>query len=192
MILTLNGWERYNKDVIESPVLCYNVELNQLEWHKPTNEIEYTNQHTAYRIESDFTDQIVSREHRCLIERKGKLLFNRAETLESKENIPFLESLPTLQQTISSTNKGTGNAQQNLLKRMCGGSKFIEQKRQVKANRSVKKDTGKLCGMQERIRAVRLLSKEDKKTNLLTTVQWKVTRSRLERTRSQRTCELDT
>ena len=40
---------------------------------------------TAYRIKSDTTDQIVSRNHRCLVEREGKLVFDKAERLAKME-----------------------------------------------------------------------------------------------------------
>jgi len=99
-ILTLNGWEHYHKDIINNPVFCYDIETDQFMFHKPIKDYLYENQHPAYRIYSDHTDQIVSRNHRCIVERKGNFVFKTPETWESEENIPFLESLHDLPETI--------------------------------------------------------------------------------------------
>jgi DNA modification methylase len=113
-ILTENGWERYNKNILERPLLCYNVNKDLYEFHKPTKKYFYKNEYPAYRIKSDFTDQIVSRNHRVLVERKGKLLFQRAEELQPEENIPFLESMPDLSEAICGYNKrASGKAKTN-------------------------------------------------------------------------------
>jgi len=99
-ILTIDGWQRYNKAIVNNIVLCYNVGKRTFEFHKPTNYFIYENQHTAYRIQSDNTDQIVSRNHRVIVERGGKFIFKTAETLQRQENIPFLESLQSLPEAI--------------------------------------------------------------------------------------------
>lgn len=99
-ILTINGWEYYHKNIDKNPVLCYNINNRRFEFHKPIRSFYYENKHPAYRIKSDLTDQIVSRNHRVLVEQEGKLTFKIAETLQPEENIPFLESLPELPETI--------------------------------------------------------------------------------------------
>jgi len=99
-ILTIDGWKQYNKTIVNNLVLCYNVDKGTFEFHKPTNYFIYENQHTAYRIQSDNTDQIVSRNHRVIVEREGKFVFKKAETLKRQENIPFLESLQSLPEAI--------------------------------------------------------------------------------------------
>jgi DNA modification methylase len=80
-ILTINGWEQYHRAIDKYPVLCYDINSNDFEFHTPTRSFYYENKHPAYRIKSDFTDQIVSRNHRVLVEREGKFIFQRAETL---------------------------------------------------------------------------------------------------------------
>src|SRR5574343_1280181 len=42
-ILTMNGWEHYHKDIILNPVLCYNVDKNSFEFHKPLGDFIYEN-----------------------------------------------------------------------------------------------------------------------------------------------------
>jgi len=71
-ILTINGWEHYHKAIELHPVLCYNIDKDTFEFCKPERSFIYENKHTAYRIQSDYTDQIVSRNHRCIVERGGR------------------------------------------------------------------------------------------------------------------------
>ncbi|MDD5293739.1 MAG: DNA methyltransferase, partial [Candidatus Izemoplasmatales bacterium] len=115
-IYTINGWEHYHKDISNSPVLCYNISGNSFEFHKPKRSFYYENKHTAYRIKSDFTNQVVSRNHRVLIEREGRMVFETAEQLaqEQKATIPFLESLPELSKAISDFYERTSNEKEVL------------------------------------------------------------------------------
>ena len=113
-ILTIDGWEKYHEGIINKPVLCYSVDKNSFEFNKPERSFFYENQHTAYRIQSDYTDQIVSRNHRCLVEREGRMVFRQAETLECEENIPVLEGLPDLSGTVYDYYKRAGSEEQKL------------------------------------------------------------------------------
>lgn len=117
-ILTLDGWKHYSKEINSISVLCYDVEKNEFVFDKPSDSFCYENKHTAYRIKSDFTDQIVSTNHRCLIERKGKLIFQRAEELQPKENMPFLESLCDLPESISNLQSGSITKKKDLFQRL--------------------------------------------------------------------------
>lgn len=114
-ILTINGWERYHKTIGNHPVLCYNIDSDEFEFQKPIKQYKYENKHPAYRIQSDHTDQIVSRNHRCIVERDGRKQFVQAETLEREENIPFLENLSDLPESIYNSYTGTSIKKQILL-----------------------------------------------------------------------------
>lgn len=96
-ILTENGWMEYKhfRKIKKGSILVYNIYNDEYFFEQPEKWNEYTIKDTCYRIESDNTDQIVSRNHRCLVERDGVILFEFAETLaqERQANIPFLESL---------------------------------------------------------------------------------------------------
>lgn len=119
-ILTSKGWERYHKNIYKHHILTFNIENENFEWHKPTRVFNYKNKHPAYRIKSDFTDQIVSRNHRVLIEREGKFIFKTAEYLarEQEANIPFLEIMPNLSKSISNLYKRTSNKKQIMFSKM--------------------------------------------------------------------------
>lgn len=89
-VLTKDGWVRYHK-AIHSEIMAYDVQNDVYQWEKPSRWNEYrVESDTAYRIQSDNTDQIVSRGHRCLVERDGMLTFVSADELTSVEIMPTL------------------------------------------------------------------------------------------------------
>jgi len=170
-ILTINGWERYNKNIAFNPVLCYLCNENKFEFHVPTKSYHYENKHTAYRIQSDNTDQIVSRNHRVIVERSGRKEFAYAETLEQQENIPFLESLSDLPETIYYPEQGTSITKQDLLHTV---QKQITSEKQNFANypnRTTTKDINNLPCVPQTSVETECVVKENKKSNLLKSVQ---------------------
>ena len=153
-ILTINGWERYHKDIDKNPVLCYNIDNETFEFNEPKRKIIYENKYTAYRIQSDNTDQIVSRNHRVVVERKGKFIFQRAEELQSEESIPFLESLPDLSKALSDYNQRAGNKEQRLQDLYKKENGKMEHRQETKEN--------SMSNLQERILSNRAKQKEPK------------------------------
>jgi len=117
-IVTPNGIKPYTAIKPNDLVLCYD-KYTQTYSYMPVEEVyEYDIKDTAYRIQSDHTDQIVSRNHRCIVERGGREIFAFAEELSSQENIPFLENLSGLQQSLSDSYQRTGYKKQNLQQTM--------------------------------------------------------------------------
>ena len=91
-VLTKDGWERYHIARTKE-ILVYDVQADIYKWEKPGRWNEYrVESDTAYRIQSNQTDQIVSRGHRCIVERGGKLTFVPAEELTGLERVPYLQS----------------------------------------------------------------------------------------------------
>ena len=95
-ILTKNGYIPYHKfkdlpNFGEQEILIYDIENDIYKWEKPERWNDYNiHKDTCYRIKSNNTDQIVSRNHRCLVEREGKLVFIQAELLSEMEYMPTL------------------------------------------------------------------------------------------------------
>jgi len=117
-VLTPNGWELYHKARL-GEILAYDPEADVYKWEKPERWSSYrVEQDTAYRIESDSTDQIVSRNHRCLVERGGSLVFVAAEECASVERVPYLQG------DISPLSLGRGTL---LLKTMLRESQDVAQ-----------------------------------------------------------------
>ena len=97
-VLTKSGYIQYHKiknlpNFEQQEILIYDVENDIYKWEKPQRWSEYNiDQDTCYRIKSNSTDQIVSRNHRCLVEREGKLIFIQAEQLSQMEYMPTLSN----------------------------------------------------------------------------------------------------
>lgn len=92
-ILTEKGFKPLHKAKLCGKIMIYDYQTNIYKWEKPKAWQMYNiNEDTAYRIQSDYTDQIVSRNHRCLVEREGKLVFVQAEELSNVETMPYLPS----------------------------------------------------------------------------------------------------
>ena len=90
-ILTESGYKPLHKLTQYDRIGVYDITNNIYKWERPQGYSVYkVHQDTAYRIKSDYTDQIVSRNHRCLVEREGKLVFVTAEELKEMEYMPTL------------------------------------------------------------------------------------------------------
>ena len=183
-ILTVDGWKRYHKAILSDTVVCYNIDNDNYELHKPTNKFYYDNKHTAYRIKSDTTDQIVSRNHRVIVERNGRKVFAQAETLERQESVPVLESLSALPDTIHNPQQGSSITKQDLLKILQG-----QNDKQSDIRQEARKDT--VSSLSEDV--LPNGQKQNKPKNyLLKRVQWLLTGSRVEATRTQGQSQLET
>ena len=90
-ILTKKGWKPLHKTTKDDKIKVYDITDNIYKWETPQRWNVYrVHKDTAYRLKSDTTDQIVSREHRCLVEREGKLVFKQAWELSKVERVPVL------------------------------------------------------------------------------------------------------
>ncbi len=100
-VLTQRGYRHFNKLTQYDKIAIYDVKKDIYKWERPQGwSIYKVHKDTAYRIKSDYTDQIVSRNHRCLVKRDGKLVFIRAEELSSVEYMPTLpDSFYTLSES---------------------------------------------------------------------------------------------
>lgn len=99
-ILTESGYKPLHKLTQYDRIGVYDITNNIYKWERPQRWSVYkVHQDTAYRIKSDYTDQIVSRNHRCLVEREGKLVFIQADELNEVEYMPTLsDDFYTLQE----------------------------------------------------------------------------------------------
>ena len=120
-IATADGVKPYHKTKIGDSVLCYNPCSNEYSYQPILDIVEYDYSDTAYRLVGDFGEQVVSRNHRVIIERCGKEVFEFAENiaLEQQAHVPILESLSELQQAIRNAQQDASCPQQDLQQRMC-------------------------------------------------------------------------
>lgn len=113
------GWVHYQQCEIGDIVIGYNIENNSFSYQNVTKTYRFDYSDTAYRIESDSTEQIVSIGHRCIIEQNGAFVFREATTLEQQVSVPFLETMPFVQHAISDTQRDTSDQKHNLFRELC-------------------------------------------------------------------------
>jgi len=118
-VLTKRGWKRLRKTTKYDRIKIYDITNNIYKWETPERwQVYRVNEDTAYRIKGDTTDQIVSKEHNCLVEREGKLVFKQAWELDK------METMPTLPQDFFDKKKGDSKL---LLKELLWKSKGLAQ-----------------------------------------------------------------
>lgn len=110
-VLIDGEWVHYSKATCGRLALCYDAEHGTYSWQPVREVVEYEYADTAFRIQSDHTDQIVSRNHRCLVERGGGFAFVLAEALEREARVPVLEDVCDLLCAIPVPHEGAGGAQ---------------------------------------------------------------------------------
>jgi hypothetical protein len=125
-ILTSEGWKSYRDNLTGYKVMCYNVTDNTFAFMPVQEVFEYEVSDTAFRIQSDSTDQIVTRNHRCLVKRGGELVFRQAATLECQEEIPILESLPEMREAFQRSELRRISQKTSLLPEMLNRNKDSE------------------------------------------------------------------
>lgn len=168
-ILTIDGWKRYHKDIDNDLVLAYNKDTKQFQFEKPTEVFYYENEYPAYRIQSDHTDQLVSYDHRVIVERDGEQIFCRSQACESEESVPFLESLSELPETIYDTQSHTSKKKQDVFKDLLYSNNIKEeQKRDKKSKTSC---SSEMCCLQEKSHEKERQIKNDRESNLLKDLQ---------------------
>lgn len=111
-VATEFGVMPYHKTKVGDRVLCYDAAHGEYTYQPILEVVEYDYSDTAYRLVGDFGEQVVSRNHRVIVERGGSEVFQLAETLECEARVPFLESLPALRQAIHDAHQGAGRPQQ--------------------------------------------------------------------------------
>jgi len=170
-ILTIEGWKHYHKTIDNDIVLCYNIEKDEFIFDKPKESFCYENKYTAYRIKSDFTDQIVSQGHCCIVEQNGDWVFQRPETWKCKKNIPFLESLQDLPETIYNKQSRTSIKKQDLLKRMPNNKSETNRPQQTRKTTQRKIESNLFCLWKKVLQKYKT-HKTSNKSLLFKTMQW--------------------
>lgn len=185
-ILTESGWRGIGRDILAERIVCFDPDTGGFHLDRPRRYFEYENQHTAYRIHSDHTDQIVSRNHRCVVKRGGKYVFQRAETLEQEVDIPVLESLRGLSGGLSSTHEGTSDQKQDVFAGVSATDDTRSENRSKAPCRSAQGADGGVCCVREGDMATGLPFETYRTSDLQPSVQRSASGGRLEESRPQR------
>lgn len=113
--ILINGvWVHYRSAVEGSLALCYDAENDTFSQQPVEQLFVYDYDDTAYRIESERTDQVVSRNHRCLVWRDGRWDFVLAEEVarEQEARVPVLEAVSDVLDAISLLQPNASGSQQ--------------------------------------------------------------------------------
>ena len=122
-ILVDGKWEPYHKAIAGSRVLAYDPVHESFVWQTVEKLYVYSYDDTAYHIKSEFTDQIVSRNHRCLVEHEGggySFKFAEEAARQHEIRVPVLEDLQGLLDALPLPQSLSGGSEQDLFTRMCG------------------------------------------------------------------------
>lgn len=122
-ILVNGEWERYQNIKEGDLALCYDNEHDTFSWRPIERVVSFGFSDTAFRLVGDRTDQIITPNHRCLVERNGSYVFETAQEASRQRQalVPVLEGLLDLLHDLPLLNEGTGTTEQDLLSGMLGG-----------------------------------------------------------------------
>ena len=164
-------WEPYHKATAGSIALCYDVRDGEFSRQPVQELVTYDYDDTAYRIESDSTDQIVSRNHRCIIERSGAEVFELAEVAarESEVRVPVLEDLRGLLVSLSMPDTRTGEPQPDVLERVLIGT--VVGTTGVQTDDLTANEAGYMCGVRYEGLEAASVAEEDQRSDVLQTLR---------------------
>ena len=121
-ILVDGKWCHYLDATPSSLALCYDAAHDTFSWQAIQESFVYDHDDTAYRVHSDHTDQLVTRNHRCLVERGGAFVFSTAAELaeEDGSRVPVLEDVQTLLAALPVRDEGSRQQNADVQQTMLG------------------------------------------------------------------------
>ena len=173
---TKEGVKPYHKIKTGDLVLCYDVASGRYSYQPVLEVMEYDYSDTAYRLVGDFGEQVVSRNHRCIIECGGAETFVLAEDAarQCEARVPVLESLPELREALSDSLARAGGSQQDVLASVHEGNDRRGQQR-AEANGDARSDGSvDLRGVQEGVSPKQKTSGARRNSSLLTALQRRI------------------
>ncbi len=183
-LVSESGVKPYHKAKIGERVLCYNPENGEYSYQPIMEIVEYDYSDTAYRLIGDFGEQVVSRNHRCIVERGGSEVFQFAETIRSEARVPVLEGLSELRQALSNLQSDSGGSEQIVQPRVHQYTDWEREQRFDFAKEEEGQDSS-LCGVWEREMGSLGVVEENQANSVQLRVQWSSERHSVETTRIQ-------
>lgn len=116
-ILVNGEWKTHDGVEEGDLALCYDLETDEYAWQPVQRVVRFWHADTAYRLVGAHTDQLVTADHRCVVERDGTWSFEVARDVapQREARVPVLEDLPALLRNLPSADQGTGSPQQGVL-----------------------------------------------------------------------------
>lgn len=185
-IATADGTKPYHKTKAGDLVLCYDPATGEYSYQPVLEVVVYDYADTAYRLVGDFGEQVVSRNHRCILERGGRESFVLAEEAarQCEARIPVLESLPELRLALHDAHQGAGRTEQGVQPRMCEGADRRGEHGSDAAGAEGRADSS-VRGLRNAGLEAERLDQENDGSRLQPPLQWSVARRGLEGARQQ-------
>jgi hypothetical protein len=116
-VLVDGTWQHWSAASAGRLTLCYDVERDAYSWQAIEEVVSYDYDDTAYRITSERTDQIVSRNHRCIVDRgRGwEFVLSERAARESAATVPIIGDVRGL---LSSLEGSTAEAAERAKRRV--------------------------------------------------------------------------
>lgn len=180
--VTRDGVLPYHKLTEGMDILSYDATSGSYQWDNIEEIVTYDVEDTAYRISTDHGEQVVSRDHRCIVERGGSETFVRAQALEPTICVPILENLSDLLSAI----------QVRDVEAETQGDMFPEMRcSRTKTAQAPRESDGVLYGVSETDMAQSKASGTCQQTGLFSDVQRCVAGGNAQTSQSQRACGMD-
>ena len=106
-VFTKSGWKRLHKSNLslfidrQTEILIYDKDNDAYRWEVPDRWNVYNIQDTIYRIKSDFTDQLVTKDHRVIIEQNGKLVFQKVQEIGQTAKTVYVDDVHGVWNSLS-------------------------------------------------------------------------------------------
>jgi len=171
LVATIDGEKHYRDTTIGDLVLCYDVETSTYSYQPILEVVEYDYSDTAYRLVGDCVEQVVTRNHRCIVERSGGEVFHYAETLESEARVPVLESLSRLRRAFHDAEPHTGAQEQTVRSGVHLATSSANSERKSEADRSAQGASYRLPSVRRGGMEARGMVAQDKSSSVLQTLQ---------------------
>jgi len=195
MAVTSSGVMPYHKIKKGDLVLSYDPSYMTYEWQPVEEVLVYDVDDTAYRISTDFGDQLVSRNHRCIVERGGEEVFEFAENAARQHEIrvPVLEDLRALLDAFPSAHEGAGGTKQDVLAGLHEGDSVGSAGSNSEARGNARgKNAGHMQGVRDGVLAQHETPDEGVSASMQLRVQRSSSRGGVEGARAYRAGELVT
>lgn len=192
-ILVDGEWRPYTAATEGRNVLAFDPTENTYSWQPIERLFVYDYDDTAYRIHSDNTDQIVSRNHRCLVElESGKYGFQIAEeaSRESEIHVPILEDVQDLLKSLPLHDSRTSGAEQDVRKEM-RVTINPEPSREITSGQASRSDAHCVRSLQKTNVEGPRMDEEDRSANMLSPMQREAEGTGTDEAFPQRPCRLD-
>lgn len=163
---TPDGDKPYTELSAGDEVICYDPSTGEYSVQPILEVVEYDYEDTAFRLVGNHGEQVVSRNHRCIVERDGSEVFHFAETLEQQEVIPVLEDLRGLREALR-LQGFESDAKPSVLKSLQGRSTLAGPRPDAVTDRRTQGTEHRLPGLLDRSLETECLATEDSRNSVL-------------------------